>query len=242
MKKYLLTLGLAALAIVAITGCENTSQAEKEAGVSRTSNGQLQLSNQSKPLSISGSEADKVSGTNYVVIFDDSGSMENGSGSGRSKFTDAKKAMNVFFKSINTEDTISIVSLNHGGVSGLANSKKFLTNLQSGGGTPLGESLRTAHRLIQQKIVKNKGYGNYVVIALTDGDSSDRVTGALAALFQDANADIIVKTIGFQVPDSNPLNSSYTQYFSASSGTDLTNALTSIQAESTSFQDASTFK
>jgi len=241
MKKTLL---IVALGLLMFSGCNdnNASQVKQAIEVSSSSSsvaqtkGSTSIPNQSKPLSIMGSEADAVMGTNYVLIFDDSGSMDG------DKIVGAKNAVNTFLSSINKSDTLSLVTLNSGSFTGsVSKTKAFLNKVSANGGTPLGSALMTAYSLINSKIIENKGYGNYVIISITDGESSDDVVAPIVRIYEESKADIILKTIGFHISDNNPLNSSYTQYFSANSNSDLSNILNSIQAESEDFGDLSTF-
>ncbi len=240
MKKYLI---LAALSLVVFSGCNdnqtNSVQKAIEAtapAVEKSVSGETYLPSQSKPMSIMGSEAESVMGTNYVLIFDDSGSMDG------DKIVGAKQAVNSFLDSISKEDSLSLVTLNSGSFTGnIKGVKSFLKKVSASGGTPLGAALLTAHSFIKTKIIENKGYGNYVIISITDGESSDNVVDPIVNIYKESKADIILKTIGFHISENNPLNSSYTQYFSANSNKDLANILNSIQAESDDFGDISNF-
>lgn len=243
MKTNLFTTfaSFAMLVAIVFSGCTDngTNETKKIAAATATQSAQVgngtDLLPLNKPLSLPGAQASNVMNSHYVIVFDDSGSMDG------QKIIDAKRAFHSFMSNISPTDTVAMVTLNHGSVEGLTASKKLLAELPANGGTPLGAALGAAYSIMKKQIDKNKGYGNYMIIAITDGESTDSVSPALTRIYKEKDADIIIKTIGFQISSNNPLNSRYTQYFSADSGADLNRVLSEIKAESENFDNSATF-
>jgi len=61
-------------------------------------------------------------------------------------------------------------------------------------------------------------------------------------IFTYNKADIVLKTIGFNMPTDNPLNSPQTEYYSATNEQELKTILSSIKAETEDFDDTATFQ
>ncbi len=192
----------------------------------------LPLNKLSPPLAFSGN-IENIKGTNYVVIFDDSGSM-----SGK-KLREAKNALRFFLQNLKPLDTVSMIALHSGIFKGKKEIFQNFESIEADGGTPLGRALKSAKDYILELVKKNEGYGKYVIISISDGVATDisenELNRLLKSIYQTKEADILLKTIGFHMDSDNMLNSIYTQYIEANSMQDLQNAFKQILAEDNSF-------
>ncbi len=201
----------------------------------------LPLNRLSPPLAFSGNIED-IKGTNYVIIFDDSGSM-----SGK-KLREAKNALRFFLQNLKPFDSVSMIALNSGIFKGKKEIFQNFESIEADGGTPLGRALKSAKDYMLKLVKKNEGYGKYVIISISDGVATDisenELNRLLKSIYETKEADILLKTIGFHMDSDNMLNSIYTEYIQANSMQDLQNAFKQILAEDNSFsQDGNvTFK
>jgi Mg-chelatase subunit ChlD len=177
---------------------------------------------------------------NYIVVFDDSGSMDG------SKIVDGKNAVKQFINNIPDGVNVAFSTLNKGLRQGFTQDKQMLlravSQVNAGGGTPLETSIKLGFHTITKQAQKQLGYGQFGIIVVTDGDPSagEDPTGIVNKLINET--PIEVHTIGFHLGSNHVLNSpGRTFYTSASNVADLVNAMTSVLAESESF-DVSEFK
>lgn len=201
---------------------------------------ELKVNKLSPPLAYDG-DINLIEITNYVVVFDDSGSM------GGTRLSDAKKALKFFLDKLKPSDRVSMIALNSGMFKGKEDILNSYLEIEADGGTPLGRSLKKAKQFLDALIKKNSGYGKYVIISISDGAATDVNDGELQdilkSIYETKEADIMLNTIGFHLGGSNNLNSPYTNYLSANSQAQLQNLFSQILAEEDSFgSDVNDFK
>ncbi len=183
-----------------------------------------------------------------VVVLDDSGSMNESmrTKTGRSSKMDAAK--NALVKVVNTlpDDTkLGIVLLN-----GNAGTKQVvplgpldrpsatqkITRLRAGGGTPLGTAMQAAaDDLIAYR--KQKIYGTYRLIIITDGQANDP---ELVSRFTPMilTRGISMDVIGVDMPNTHQLASQVHSYRSVDDAESFEQAVSEILAEPQDEQDA----
>src|SRR5690606_5760668 len=98
----------------------------------------------------------------------------------------------------------------------------------TGGGTPLGDATyKGVHSLVDQ-YRKQLGYGEYRLIVVTDGESSDNLDRGVA----EANKfSIPIYTIGFGIGERHALRKHSISYRSADSAEELKQALEQAASE-----------
>ncbi|MBI5248764.1 MAG: VWA domain-containing protein [Desulfomonile tiedjei] len=192
--------------------------------------------------------ADKLTAKNFILIFDGSGSMGESTCTGSSdpsvnKCDVAKKAVLEWSKSVPEDANIGFIAFHQEGWSQLnldnrsrEEFAKIVKKIRPGGGTPLGESFRLADEMLTKQGKRQLGYGEYVIVAVTDGQATDlkvlqdRVRGILA------KSPIIIYTIGFCIGDDHALNQKgRTFYRTAHNPEALRQGLHEVLAEAESF-------
>lgn len=189
--------------------------------------------------------------TNWVLIFDDSGSMnESQCSNNDAKINVAKQAAVTFVGEIPSADNVAVYLLNGTPVSGTF---KFdtrqaalnqIVNSYGDGGTPLGFALREGRELLAQQAARQLGYGTYNLVVLTDGAASDADTMVTETIALFENTPIELHVIGFCLPNQHALNiEGLVRYYNASTPELLDEAFGSILAESGAFDadSATTF-
>lgn len=184
---------------------------------------------------------------NFYFVFDGSGSMnENvGDSSGKRirKLDGAKKAVQRFMDKVPQDVNLGLYVFDDKGQRevvplGPNNHDTFLKaimSIKSGGGTPLAESIQyAANRLIEQ-YKKQLGYGEYRLIAVTDGQA-DYIPEAVAYA---QNHTIPVYAIGLFVDADHPLRTHAFSYTDADSFEKLEQGLGETLAELPSFDSTS---
>lgn len=166
---------------------------------------------------------------NYYVIFDTSGSMQDTAG-GIQKIEAAKEALK-FFAGVLPEDAnlgmMVFRELSEVVPLGVGNRLHFNTAVQTsqaGGGTPLNASIEKAFERITSQAQLQSGYGEYILVIVTDGKSSD---GDPAPLVREivSRSPIQVKVIGFGIENHTLNISGVTDYTTANSKDELKAAL-----------------
>jgi len=176
---------------------------------------------------------------NYLVVLDDSGSMKG------KKLKQAKQALQSLCDSLPQDHNLALCCLNSKvnvplGTDNRSSFKKTLSQIRSAGNTPLTKSIRSAIKDITTQASKQKGYGAYHVIVVTDGESSDgnpvsEVTSAVT------HTSIQFHVIGFQVDDHALNVKGYVDYKTANNAEELTKAFEEVAAETNNFSDPTEF-
>lgn len=180
---------------------------------------------------------------NYVIVFDGSGSM------GGERLKIAKQAAKAFTQKVTNDDLIGLVvfDYNDTGVRvplSLNNKQTFnqaIDNINDGGGTPLESALNYAYVMMQQQGAKQRGYGEYHIVVITDGEASMGEDPRDIVRHIAQHSPINIHSIGFQFEGDHSLNQKeYTSYYQADDYNGLISSFSNILAESTDF-DAATF-
>jgi hypothetical protein len=181
--------------------------------------------------------------TTVVVLLDDSGSMRNQmrTDSGvEPRMTVAKTALKRVVEQLPQQTTLGLLLMNGSRRDGgwlipLApldrkSALAKIANVTADGGTPLGQSMRTAmDELLELR--KNVPYGDYRLLVVTDGEATDR--NVLDQYLPDMVArGITIDVIGVDMQSAHTLASRTHSYRRANDAASFEQALTEIFAES----------
>jgi len=187
---------------------------------------------------------------NFYIIVDGSGSMSNeGCSSGQDKLSVAKSSISRFIDKIPAEDNIGMYAFDRSrlaervvlGSSKHEQVKGAVSNLVSGGSTPLAQAVTTGRDALTKQAQSQLGYGEYNLVIVTDGQANDSVKlrQEVHSLLQ--QTPIVVHTIGFCISSNHTLNQpGYTIYKAADNPKALDEGLEQVLAEAPSF-DVSEF-
>jgi Ca-activated chloride channel homolog len=187
---------------------------------------------------------------NIVLIFDGSGSMnETDCARPNTKIAVAKQAASEWAKSVPQKANLGLISFNADGWTRVPpasrNLSGFLNRVQqirAGGNTPLAESFSQAYSMLTAQARKQLGYGEYLIVVITDGiaDSPSALETQVNRIL--ANTPIMIHTIGFCIGDRHSLNQKgRTVYRNATNPAELRKGLQEVLAEAESF-DVTGFK
>lgn len=190
-------------------------------------------------------DADKMITRNFVVIFDDSGSMDDRDADGNRKINTAKNAVIEWSKSVPNGANVGLVSF-HNGVWPLQNldptSKEQLIStvrdIKHGGGTPLSAAFDTSFLMLTKQGLRQLGYGEYTLVVITDGEADNDSQLNQRVRFVLNNSPIQIYTIGFGIGTAHTLNQpGLTQYRPAENLAELRKGLKEVLAESEAFDE-----
>lgn len=183
---------------------------------------------------------------NYYLVFDASGSMEEGScESNEPKLPIAKQAVAAFSSSIPADANVGLLVFGQGGIQELlplsTSSRdalvEMLDRVSASGGTPLKTSISHAARALTDQGRRQLGYGEYHLVVITDGThmpESEDPRGVVENIL--TRTPIIIHTLGFCIGDRHSLNQpGRIQYKSANNRQDLEAGLSEVLAESPDF-------
>lgn len=120
---------------------------------------------------------------NIVVVLDGSGSMaERMSGTANEKMQVARDALKTVLRNIGDNTQIGIIAfgnVNHEWVYPLAlknvnQINAAIDSINADGGTPLGEYMKKGADALLQQRAKQRGYGSYRLLVVTDGEATDQ--------------------------------------------------------------------
>jgi len=189
--------------------------------------------------------ADKMIIRNFIVIFDDSGSMADPDAEGNRKIETAKKAVIEWSKSVPSGANVGLVSF-HNGVWSLqpltpASKQQLISTvnaIKQGGNTPLSEAFRKSFLMLTRQGLQQLGYGEYTMVVITDGEASNRVQLNKWVQFVLRNSPIQIYTIGFGIGTDHTLNQpGLTQYKPAENLAELQKGLSDVLAEAETFDE-----
>jgi Mg-chelatase subunit ChlD len=189
--------------------------------------------------------ADKMITRNFVIIFDDSGSMADPDADGNRKIDTAKKAVVEWSKSIPTGANVGLVSF-FNGVWSLqpltpASKERLIStvlDIAQGGRTPLSAAFQKSFLMLTKQGLQQLGYGEYTIVVITDGQASSPVQLNKWVHFVLANSPIQIYTIGFGIGTDHTLNQpGLTQYKPAENLAELQKGLKEVLAEAETFDD-----
>jgi uncharacterized protein YegL len=189
--------------------------------------------------------AENLTGSNYYVVLDGSGSMSESAcrGSG-TKIEQARTALEAFSTAVPRNANLGfmvfhglsineVVPLGTGNQDAFARAVRVVT---PSGGTPLSNVVDEARKRLETQAQKQLGYGEYHLVIVTDGeanagyDPTDQVNALLAS------TPIIVHTIGFCIDEHHSLNQpGRTLYQAANDTRELQQGLEDVLAEAPTF-------
>ncbi len=190
---------------------------------------------------------------NYYVIFDGSRSMLNARcADGSNKAAVAKKVLKTFVDAVPAQTNLGLLAFDRAGISeriplAVGNREPFklaLEAIQPDGGTPLKDAMALGFRILHQQAARQRGYGEYTLLVVTDGEASSGQAPAPVVDHILAFSPIVIETIGFCIGNQHSLNQpGRTVYKSANNEAELLQGLEDVLAEAESFQlqDAAQF-
>jgi Ca-activated chloride channel family protein len=189
--------------------------------------------------------ADKMITRNFVIVFDDSGSMADPDADGNRKIDTAKKAVVEWSKSVPPGANVGLVSF-FNGVWSLqpltpASKKRLISTvlaITQGGRTPLSAAFQKSFLMLTKQGLQQLGYGEYTIVVITDGQASSPVQLNKGVHFVLNNSPIQIYTIGFGIGTDHTLNQSgLTQYKPAENLAELQKGLKEVLAEADTFDE-----
>jgi uncharacterized protein (DUF58 family)/predicted small secreted protein len=179
---------------------------------------------------------------NYLVVFDASGSMNDGAcGAEGRKIDIAKTALTEFAAKVPDDVNLGLVVFDDKGVnvhlslgSGPEHRLQFIERVKAvsaDGGTPLKDATALGYRLLREQGKRQRGYGEYHLVVATDGEAN---FGQDPAGIIDATrpTPVMIHTIGFCIGEKHSLNrKGITLYQEATDLTSLRQGLEEVLAE-----------
>ncbi len=161
------------------------------------------------------------------------------------RMRDAKIAGLQFVNNVPPDVAIGLYAFDRGGTTqrvalGLNNRADIISainRLDAGGSTPLGEACVKGAEVLAAKRAMQLGYGEFRLIVLTDGESSDSLTPFTRKMQEllDKGESIPLYTIGFQLDGDHALRKWSVFYQNAQDLQELKKALADATAELDSF-------
>ncbi len=193
---------------------------------------------------------DNLMDGNLYLIVDGSGSMADvGCSDGKPKADAARGAILSFLDKVPAQGVnLGLILFDERGAkiySELTDDddavvREAIEGLTPGGGTPLGQALQYAVTELRRQAIRQRGYGDYRIVVVTDGLAGDPQEMYLA-VGDILKAPITLHTIGFCIGEDHPLNLPGRLIYVAAMDTDgLTRGLDQVLAESEDF-DVGTF-
>lgn len=182
--------------------------------------------------------------SNYYVVFDASGSMSERQCSGNeSKLDVAKRAFAEFADKVPTDANFGLIVFGSRAIEEVvpirqldrATVKAAVAGVYAGGRTPLAESIDRAYQALTQQGRRQLGYGEYHLVVVTDGESTDGNPQAVVDRLLN-ESPVILHTIGFCIGDTHSLNQpGRVLYRQAGNAAELAEGFASVLAEAPSF-------
>ena len=181
---------------------------------------------------------------NYYLVFDGSGSMAaQDCGDGQRKIDVAKDAIRQFAEQVPADANLGLYVFDRKGEServalGADNRARFqeaVAGVSAGNNTPLKASAQFAYRQLTKQAERQRGYGEYHLVVVTDGVSTD---GDPMPVVRDIlkQSPVLVETIGFCINERHSLNQpGLTSYRSANDPESLRQGLAAVLAEAPDF-------
>lgn len=188
--------------------------------------------------------SDNLVASNIVLVYDGSGSMSGEGCSGNLKKYEAARDATLSWASLVPSETyLGIVAFSDNGWSQASlengNRQEFsdiVKSIYPGGDTPLATAFKYAYEMLTVQAKKQLGYGEYTVVAVTDGAARDINALEQWVNYIVDNTPIQIKTIGFCIDSDHTLNQQgRTTYQTADNPEALERGLKSVLAEAESF-------
>lgn len=188
---------------------------------------------------------DELGTKNYYLVFDGSGSMNYTKCSGNDeKINVAKKSVIEFISKIPGDANIGLLIFDNRGVveravlggSTKENAITEISQVISGGGTPLKSSIEHAYKALSKQATKQLGYGEYHLVVVTDGEAGKGEDPRYIVKEIISKSPVVLHTIGFCIDDEHSLNQTgLTLYKAANNPQELIMGLDSVLAEVSDF-------
>lgn len=191
--------------------------------------------------------------TNVAVVLDMSGSMQydDCAGGHGSKAAAARTALATWAEAVPRDANIGLIAFTEGDIRTLVplatdNRPRFIeaaAQVRPAGGTPLRSAMATAHAMLIERAHYQLGYGRYQIVMITDGEHSEgeNPLPVVEEILDNPANPVEIHTIGFCIEDSVLKQPGYVHYQSANDPEQLAAGLSSVLAESTSFQPVEDF-
>jgi hypothetical protein len=184
---------------------------------------------------------------NYYLVFDGSGSMAAlDCGDGQRKIEVARDAIRQFAEQVPADANLGLYGFDRKGESerialGVDNRARFqeaVAGVSAGNNTPLKASTQFAYRQLTKQAERQRGYGEYHLVVVTDGASTDGdPMSAVTNILKES--PVLVETIGFCINEKHSLNQpGLTSYRSAHDPESLRKGLAAVLAEAPDFTPA----
>lgn len=184
---------------------------------------------------------------NYYLVFDGSGSMAAlDCGDGQRKIEVARDAIRQFAEQVPADANLGLYVFDRSGWServelGADNRARFkdaVAAVAAGGNTPLKASTQFAYQRLTRQAERQRGYGEYHLVVVTDGASTDGdPMPVVKKILQES--PVLVETIGFCISEKHSLNQpGLTSYRSANDPESLRQGLAAVLAEAPDFTPA----
>lgn len=184
---------------------------------------------------------------NLVAVVDMSGSMSEAycAGAYDSRAQAARSALAAWLESVPAEANMGLIVFEKGDVSlrvplGTGNRQVFIeavNRTEPAGETPLRDAVALARDVLEAQGTRQRGYGEYKIVIITDGAHSDGQDPApvLSDIFGNFANPIEVHTIGFCIESSALNQPGLTFYRSANDPDELRRGLETATAEASVF-------
>jgi Mg-chelatase subunit ChlD len=189
--------------------------------------------------------------TNYMMVFDGSGSMLEVECSGRQRKIDvATSAVERFIAQVPDGANLGLVAFDRNGMDERAplgpDRRAFaraLDKVRAGDDTPLRSAITLAYGKLEQQAISQLGYGEYHLVVVTDGvpdPESEDPRGIVDTIV--GESPVVVHTVGFCLDEDHALNQPGKTYYAAADSPEaLQQELAQVLAEAPSF-DADDFR
>lgn len=235
MKRFFL---LACVALVGLTSCDPPPQGPKSPATEASNTTSTAGGAQTPPAPPPPGAVQSLQ-KNFYLVFDGSGSMDG------DRIRSAKMAAIELVNKLPEEVAIGLYAFDAFGEGervplGLKNRVailKAIQNIGAGGGTPLNSACLQGTETLVAKRAMQLGYGEFRLIVLTDGQSSDSLTPFTRKMQRllDQGESIPLYTIGFQLAGDHTLRQWSVFYQNAQNLEELKKALADATAELESF-------
>lgn len=191
--------------------------------------------------------------TNVAVVLDMSGSMGNNecAGDHGSKAAAARQALATWTQAVPRDANIGLITFTGSRIQtlvplGTDNRQRFVDAARAvrpDGGTPLRSGMQAAHEMLIERAHYQLGYGRYQILMITDGAHSEgeNPLPVVKRILDNPANPVEIHTIGFCIDDSALKQPGLVHYQSAHDPEQLAEGLSSVLAESTSFQPVEDF-
>lgn len=251
MIKYLLLL----LPLISLSACENPKSPNsgtdvQTATLNITSYGSKStLQNWPSANNNNSAIADDLLATNYLILVDGSGSMQDDTcANGSTKMRVAREAITAFSSQIDANANIGLYAFDNNGSNlrvplGIKNRSEFtkqINQINAAGHTPLQSAITDAYNTLTKQAKHQLGYGEYHLVIVTDGEASESENPKPIVSKILSESPVVIHTIGFCIGGGHSLNQpGYINYKQANDMNSLKTGLAEILAEAPDFTSQS---